>query len=345
MACFVGTPAAAIVAGRAFDTRRAPAGDEQAMFPTRISSRRRIGLLLASWIVALAVTTTAGLALAAGGTQVVVLGTGTPLPNYKRAGAGVAVIHGDDAYLFDAGGGTYQRAIEAYTRLGIGGLAPARLCCVFFTHLHSDHTHDYSQFATSRWWAREFKLKAFGPRGLQTLTDGMHAMTDVDVQIRLKTQPSESIIDPANARVEVKEIEEGIVFSKGDLTIEAFAVRHGKVEPAFGYRIVTADRKIVISGDTTFSEKLVEKAAGVDVLVHEVVSARGLERFPVAWSAYQRTSHTTTDQLATIARRARPKLLVLYHVIFLGESPESLLEAVRTGHSVEVVLPDDLDVF
>ena len=38
-------------------------------------------------------------------TKVVILGTGTPVPDYKRSGPGVAVIHNGQAYLFDAGGG------------------------------------------------------------------------------------------------------------------------------------------------------------------------------------------------------------------------------------------------
>jgi ribonuclease Z len=46
-------------------------------------------------------------------TRVVILGTGTPVPDYRRAGAGVAVIHKGQAYLFDAGNGIVQRAIEA----------------------------------------------------------------------------------------------------------------------------------------------------------------------------------------------------------------------------------------
>lgn len=38
----------------------------------------------------------------------------------------------------------------------------------------------------------------------------------------------------------------------------------------YGYRIVTCDRTIVISGDTGPSEEIVRQYNGCDVLVHEV---------------------------------------------------------------------------
>ena len=46
-------------------------------------------------------------------TQVVILGTGTPVPDHTRAGAGVAIVYESQAYIFDVGGGVVQRAIEA----------------------------------------------------------------------------------------------------------------------------------------------------------------------------------------------------------------------------------------
>ena len=41
---------------------------------------------------------------------------------------------------------------------------------------------------------------------------------------------------------------------------------------AYGYKFETADKTIVISGDTTPTDALVEAATGCDILVHEVYS-------------------------------------------------------------------------
>lgn len=44
-------------------------------------------------------------------TQVVVLGTGTPIPDPRRAGPSIAVIHRGESYLFDIGSGSIRNAI------------------------------------------------------------------------------------------------------------------------------------------------------------------------------------------------------------------------------------------
>jgi ribonuclease BN (tRNA processing enzyme) len=281
----------------------------------------------------------------AGETRVVVLGSGTPAPDAERAGAGIAVVHQGRAYLFDAGLGVVQRAIEANQRLKIGELEPTKICCVFFTHLHSDHIHDYSALASTRWWEREAGLQSWGPAGLAELTGHMNRMMEVEAKLRISGTPKEVFKLMDGYRVTAVEIAEGIVFQKDDLTIEAFPVSHGNIRPAFGYRITTADRSIVISGDTGFSESIGEKAKGVDLLFHEVVSSKGLEPLPEFWRRYHGTSHTPADRLAGLAAEARPKKLVLYHVLFAGRSEQQLLEEIRAGYDGDVVLANDLDVF
>src|SRR5206468_4261725 len=47
------------------------------------------------------------------GTQVVMLGTGTPLPDPDRAGPSTAIVVNDTPYLIDAGVGVVRRAAAA----------------------------------------------------------------------------------------------------------------------------------------------------------------------------------------------------------------------------------------
>ncbi len=170
-------------------------------------------------------------------------------------------------------------------------------------------------------------------------------MMSVEARIRAAATPRDAIKHLDGYRVDATEIDEGIVFRRDDLTIEAFRVLHGEVKPAFGYKITTANRSIVISGDTAYSEKLIEKAMGVDVLVHEVISAKALSGMRTFWRQYHSRSHTPTDRLAEIANKARPKLLVLYHIISMGEPDQSVLDEVRSRYEGNVVLPRDLDIF
>ena len=93
-----------------------------------------------------------------------------------------------------------------------------------------------------------------------------------------------------------------------------FAVKHGAWRQAFGYRFQTPDRTIVVSGDTGPESHLDQQCKRCDVLVHEVYSAeRFLSRFPPGARRYHAAFHTSTTELADIASKAKPKLLVLYH--------------------------------
>jgi len=276
-------------------------------------------------------------------TQVVMLGTGSPLPDAHRAGPSIAIIHKGEAYLFDVGAGAIQNAVTARYQYDIPSLYPTQICCVFLTHMHSDHTMDYSELAFTLWWRRRAPLFAWGPLGLEQMTKGMVEMMAADTALR--TSGSQPVRNPDAYKVNVTEIEEGIVFRKDDLTVEAIAVNHGEIKPAFGYRITTDDKSIVISGDTSLSEKLLEKSRDVDLLFHEVISDSGLARNTEFWQKYHRSSHTLASDLGKLASVARPGLLVLYHSIFYGVPEAIIVDEVQANYDGKVVLANDLDIF
>ena len=140
-------------------------------------------------------------------------------------------------------------------------------------------------------------------------------------------------------------MEPGIVYEDALVRVIAFRVKHSSWEHAFGFRFETPDRVIVISGDTIPMESIVEHARGCDVLVHEVYSQAGFQRRTPFWQQYHASSHTSSVELARIAARARPKLLVLYHQLLWGSTPEELLAEIRGIYDGKVVFGNDLDVF
>ena len=175
------------------------------------------------------------------------------------------------------------------------------------------------------------------------MTDGMYAMMGADIAIR--SDGNQPIVDPKGYQVMATEITAGVVLEEGGVTIEAFDVAHGAIEPAYGYRVTTPDKTIVISGDTAYSENLIGMAKGADILVHEVISEAGLNALEPFWQNYHSSAHTTTTELAKVANATRPSLLVLYHVLYYGAPIESALSEVKALYDGEVVLAADLDVF
>ena len=121
---------------------------------------------------------------------------------------------------------------------------------------------------------------------------------------------------------------------------------HGTWDHAWGYHFQTADRRIVISGDTAVSREIAEACDGCDVLVHEVFSEEGLRRVDnTTFRAYHGTFHTSTRQLAALAKAARPKLLVLYHQLYMGRSDAEMVEEITRLWDGRVVSGSDLDVY
>ena len=148
-------------------------------------------------------------------------------------------------------------------------------------------------------------------------------------------------------KVNAHEIQPGIVYRDTNVTVTAFRVPHGEWQHAYGYRFQTPDRTIVISGDTSPGEELVKNAKGCDVLIHEVYTLAGFAKASADWQAYRLKYHTSSKQLADIATRTQPKLLILYHQMyhFTYSTEEDLLSEVRESYSGRFVSGHDLDVY
>ncbi|HSG81603.1 MAG TPA: MBL fold metallo-hydrolase, partial [Gemmatimonadota bacterium] len=223
------------------------------------------------------------------------------------------------------------------------GLAVDRLRTAFITHLHSDHTLGYPDFIFTPWvLEREVPAEVYGPPGLAAMTSHLLAAYEQDVRVRIDG------LEPANTegyKVNVHEIEPGLIYQDEMVRVTAYPVAHGSWEQSFAYRFDTPDRSIVISGDARPGPGIIEACSGCDVLVHEVYSQAGFQRRVAEWQRYHASSHTSSLQLGEIARQARPGVLILYHQLLWGSTPDELLEEIRSVYDGQVVYGNDLDVF
>jgi len=283
-------------------------------------------------------------------TKVVMLGTGTPIPDPDRSGPGVAIVIDSAAYLFDAGAGIMRRAAAA----GLKGVAPfaartaggqpsPRFERVFLTHLHSDHTLGLADVIFTPWiQGRAAPLDIYGPLGTKRLVNGILDGNAEDIAERTGSSGGPS---PNGWKAVVHEITEGIVFQDSLIKVSAFRVPHADWKDAFGYRVETRDRTIVISGDLRFFPAIADQCRGCDVLIHEVYSDSGLTSMPPLRQVYHKHAHTAATQVGDIATQAKPGLLILYHQLFFGASEETLLREVRSRFNGRVVSAHDLEVF
>jgi len=275
-------------------------------------------------------------------TKLILLGTGTPFADPTKSGPSLAIVVNNTSYIVDCGPGVVRRAAEA-SKLGFPSLEAAQLKTLFITHLHSDHTIGLADIIlTPAVLDRNAPIRIYGPVGSKKMTDDLMSAYKEDIAIRINGLEKG---DAIAYQVYTNEIMEGQIYKDSNLTVTAFNVQHGQWDNAFGFVFQTKDKKIVISGDCTYSENLIKYAKDCDILVHEVYSDAGLKKRTQRWQDYHSTFHTSTYQLADIANKVKPKLLILNHQLTFGTSLQSLLDELRLKYAGPVVNGADLDVF
>ena len=317
---------------------------------------RYLSLLIMMMSIAV-VQSTAETTKAAGiGTKVVLLGTGTPQPDPDRSGSATAVVVNGSVYLVDFGPGVVRRAAAAVSDKGIRELDPSNIRVVFATHLHSDHTAGYPDLILTPWaMGRQFPLEVYGPRGIKHMTEHVLKAYQEDVAVRRDGMERAS---PDGWKVNVHEIKPGVVYKDANVTVTAFPTRHGEWEETFGYRFDTADRSVVISGDTTPAQTVIDACHGCDILIHEAQTMKFINNpmrpNPQGYDirTYVAQYHTTTAQLVEVAKKAKPGLLILTHNPItlrpqkrpFASTPDDLLQEMK-GYPGRMVVGRDLDVY
>jgi ribonuclease BN (tRNA processing enzyme) len=275
------------------------------------------------------------------GARLILLGTmAGPYPSKARSYPAQVLIVDGVAYVIDCGNGVARQLVLA-------GVPLNTIRHLFITHHHSDHNADYGTLLVLAWGrlanGLTTRVDTWGPPPLQAMTRAFLDLHAYDIQARsaVGNVPFASLIYPHEIT------DDGFVMEDERVRVTAARVPHGNVEPSFAYRFDTADRSIVISGDTAMSDRLIELARGADVLVHEVLSPSGMARRGMAARHIEHLSriHTTLEQVGQVATAAGVKTLVLSHLI--PDDPDLVTDAAwREGAQAnfhgEVIVGTDL---
>ena len=277
-----------------------------------------------------------------GETKLIVLGSGTPNPDPERAGSAYAVVVNETPYLIDFGPGVIRRAAALSPPWGgeIEAMTVKNFEHAFLTHIHSDHSAGLADLLLTPWiMGRDKKLNLYGPIGLEEMASSTLKAFKEDINYRIYgTQPSNKIGYKFNFHM----LTEGLIYKDENISVEAFKVPHGAFEDAYGFRFTSNDKVIVFSGDTGPSATLEKFAAGADILVHEVYSNAGFLEKTKDWQIYHQGHHTSTIEVGEIASRAKPKLLLLSHILFWGSSRDDILKETQSIYSGEIKIAEDL---
>lgn len=278
------------------------------------------------------------------GLHIAICGSGSPIPDEERGNPCTAVIVNRKIYMVDAG----EQASETFNRMQ---LRPDQIQAVLLTHFHSDHIGGLGSVTLQRWVAdaAKSKLRVLGPVGVDRVVNGYNEAYALDNSYRT-AHHGEGIAPSATAGMvaESFEFEPGetskLVLEEGGLQITAFEVDHSPATPAVGYRFDYKGRSIVVSGDTVYTQSLVDAAQGADLLVHDALSADLLKLVEDAsrQAGFANRAqilvdvtdyHATPSQAADAARDAGVGALAMTHVI--PPLPIKALEGPYLGDAKE----------
>jgi ribonuclease BN (tRNA processing enzyme) len=266
------------------------------------------------------------------GTRLLMLGTrGGPGVDLARGQSSSAVYVDGTPYLLDCGYGTLRSLVAS-------GAAFADVHRIFFTHLHDDHTSDLPALLSMQWTGARVDPQptlAYGPYGTQRLVAAAVEFLAANAEIRM--------VD------EGRDVPPGELFRGHDIvgaTAPKLAYRDDKVTVTFvenlhypvrnmtkmphrsyAVRFDTADRVIAFSGDTAFTDNVIELADGADIFVCEVIDDSVFERMSRLAreeaekgneeSIYRHVAetHVTPAEVGRMAKAAKVKSVVLNHQV------------------------------
>ncbi len=244
--------------------------------------------------------------------------------------------------VIDCGLGVTRGLVDA-------GVSLKELDLIFITHMHSDHVLELGPLLHTAWTSGlAHKVKVFGPADLMEYWDGFLASMRYDIDLRIDDEGRPDLRD----LVEIHLLAEGDVpLDDSGLALKALRVDHPPVVDCFALRLDTEDWSVVFSADTAFFPPLAVFAKDCDVLVHEAMLQRGVDKIVEITGNGDRlrehlwASHTMAPDAAKIAEMALAKTLLLNHLIpadLPGFEEQEWLEATETFSGQTIVGHDGL---
>ena len=287
------------------------------------------------------------------GLHVILVGTGSPLPDPMRAGPMTAVLAGDRLFIVDAGGG-------AARRFGELRLPWTKVEGVLLTHFHSDHIDGLGEVMLQRWAAGGWTtpLPVIGPTGVTAVVDGLNTTYAQDAVYRVAHHGPDVVAPSGQGGTAIpfnRPVMPVTILEDEGLTIQAVSVDHSPVEPAVAYRFDYHGRCVTISGDTVKDPRLISLAKDCDLLVHEALHPDMVATIGAALEANGSPRlaqimadipdyHASPVDAAESAEEAGVDLLVLSHIVPAQPSRllyPAYLKGTKSAFSGKTIMGED----
>jgi ribonuclease BN (tRNA processing enzyme) len=245
--------------------------------------------------------------------EITVVGSGTVVPRLERRQSCIVVETGGETLVFDLGSGAVRGMLRA-------GLDPFAVDRVFFTHFHPDHTVDVVPLLFSiKYGAEEERTRPLYLAGPEPFRGFWASLNEVWGQWMVGDYPTEVSELPHECPSPLDLPGCLLSWTPADHRPESIA-----------YRLQAEGGALVYTGDTEYSESVVELARGAHTLLIEC-------SFPDASPV---PGHLTPGSAARIALEAGVGRVVLTHIYPAVEGLDLQAEVGR-GYDGEVVVAED----
>ena len=242
--------------------------------------------------------------------KLTILGSGTCVPYARRGSSGYVVHLPHTKLILDCGNGTTWK-------LGKIGINYLEIDHIFITHFHPDHTADLIPFlfATKNPYGstREKPLHLWGPPGFISFFSA------------LREAYGEWIVPE---KLEIKEIENNNLHFD-DFNLSTEKTLH--TENSVAYRVESEGKSIVYTGDTDYSESLINFSKNTDALIIECSMPDGLKS----------KGHLTPSEVVSIANNSKAKRIIITHLYPICDDT-NLFDFIRNKVEAEVTIAEDL---
>jgi len=293
------------------------------------------------------------------GLHVYVCGSGSPMPDAERAGPCLAVLAGQQAFIFDSGSGSIRKLMRM-------GFPMPKIQAMFLTHLHSDHIDGLGEALLQAWVAggRTAPLPVYGPAGTDKVIAGFRSAYELDQGYRV-AHHGPKVVAPGGfgGAAQIIALPDGtdsqVVYDQGGVKITVIRVNHAPIAPAFGYRVDYKGRSLTLSGDTVYSPSFVTASKGADLMLHEALNKKMVAALGAKLAERGQANnaqimkdiqnyHASPEDAARSAREAGVQALVLYHLVpappakliepmFLGDAPKVFSGALKVSHDGMII--------
>jgi ribonuclease BN (tRNA processing enzyme) len=197
------------------------------------------------------------------------------------------------------------------------GVDPGEIGWVLLSHLHGDHFGGLPFLVLDGQFSRRTRpLVVAGPAGVQArIAAAMEVLF-----------PGSSTVERRFA-VDFVELTDRVPAAVGPVQVTAFAVRHPSGAPAHALRVHYAGRVVAYSGDTEWTEALLDVSRGADLFVCEAYSFE--RRIPY---------HLDYATLLAAGSRLACARIVLTHMgpEMLGRAGEARWECAEDGRVIDL---------